>query len=82
MGLGADENDDEDVVLDEDAGRERTDTRRYRRARITGIAMDSRDEDEGQNEILALRGGSETKCGQKSCLLFYLVTSVYRRISI
>ena len=47
MGLGADENDGEDVVLDEDAGREHTDTRRYRRARITGIVIDFRDEDEG-----------------------------------
>ena len=69
MGLGADENDDEDVVLDEDAGRERTDTRRYRCARITGIAMDFRDEDEGQNEILALRGGSETKMWAKILLV-------------
>jgi hypothetical protein len=32
-----------------------------------------RDEDDGQNEVLTLRRGSETKCGAKSKLFFYLL---------
>jgi hypothetical protein len=40
MDLGADKNNGKDVVLDEDAGREHTDTNRCHRAWITGIAMD------------------------------------------
>jgi hypothetical protein len=59
VGLGADENDDEDGVLDKDTGRERTDTSR---CRCTDYWF--RDEDEGQNKVLALRGVSEMKCGQ------------------
>jgi hypothetical protein len=38
------------------------------------------DEDDGQNEVLTLRRGSEMKCGQKSDLFFYLVTSVYKKV--